>query len=224
MLKITFGAIVLLTLVSCGSNSSEEQSTRLKNSVELNNGSMDPQDNPSQDDLASLDYSISPTLEDAAEGLGDDTYLLNSKNSTAVLAASGCSDTVKIIVNKSKQRVSVFLNCSDSATYVWPVSTGVKGRGTPNFNTRPSGRFGGRTNQSGKYPGGCTINGKWWGNMPYAVYFAANGNYAIHGTCAEEKLGAPASHGCIRVSRANAIVLQGLVKNAGIRNTRIIVN
>lgn len=49
--------------------------------------------------------------------------------------------------------------------------------------------------------------------MPSSIFF--NGNIAIHGTEAEWLLGKPASHGCIRLSKANAKTLYDLVKANG---------
>ena len=57
--------------------------------------------------------------------------------------------------------------------------------------------------------------------MPHSIFF--NGNIAIHGTDAEWKLGQPASHGCIRLSKANAKILFGVVKAAGKANASICV-
>ncbi len=57
--------------------------------------------------------------------------------------------------------------------------------------------------------------------MPHSIFF--NGNIAIHGTDAEWKLGQPASHGCIRLSKANAKALFYIVKANGKANASICV-
>ncbi len=57
--------------------------------------------------------------------------------------------------------------------------------------------------------------------MPYSVFFT--GGYAIHGTGAISRLGRPASHGCIRLHPSNARTFYSLVKQNGMRNTRIVV-
>lgn len=57
--------------------------------------------------------------------------------------------------------------------------------------------------------------------MPNSVFF--NGNIAMHGTTAEDKLGSPASHGCVRLSKADAREVYGLVKANGKANTVICV-
>lgn len=57
--------------------------------------------------------------------------------------------------------------------------------------------------------------------MPNSVFF--NGNIAIHGTEAEHLLGKPASHGCIRLSKADAKTLFEAVKANGKAKTSICV-
>ncbi|HNW43921.1 MAG TPA: L,D-transpeptidase family protein [Elusimicrobiales bacterium] len=57
--------------------------------------------------------------------------------------------------------------------------------------------------------------------MPNSVFF--NGNIAIHGTNAEAMLGRPASHGCIRLSKADSKTVYDLVLAKGKRNTSICV-
>jgi lipoprotein-anchoring transpeptidase ErfK/SrfK len=60
--------------------------------------------------------------------------------------------------------------------------------------------------------------------MPHSVFF--NGNVAVHATSAanEALLGRQASHGCVRLSRANAELVYAAVKAAGKKaNTSICV-
>ena len=56
-------------------------------------------------------------------------------------------------------------------------------------------------------------NGDQWGNV-----------FAIHGTDAEDKLGNAASKGCIRVSKANANRIHGIVSSVGANNTVICID
>ncbi|TIL49636.1 MAG: L,D-transpeptidase, partial [Mesorhizobium sp.] len=49
------------------------------------------------------------------------------------------------------------------------------------------------------------------------------GGYAIHGTGAVKSLGRPASHGCVRLHPSNAAAFYSMVRQAGFRNTRIVV-
>jgi hypothetical protein len=57
--------------------------------------------------------------------------------------------------------------------------------------------------------------------MPNTVFF--NGNIAMHATETEALLGHPASHGCVRLSRADSKTVYDLVKAAGKANTVICV-
>ena len=59
--------------------------------------------------------------------------------------------------------------------------------------------------------------------MPNSVFF--NGNIALHGTSAanETLLGKPASHGCVRLSRADAKTVHALVRENGKSNVAICV-
>jgi hypothetical protein len=57
--------------------------------------------------------------------------------------------------------------------------------------------------------------------MPNTVFF--NGNIAMHGTEAEALLGRPASHGCVRLSRADSKTVYDFVKAAGKSNTVVCV-
>jgi hypothetical protein len=56
--------------------------------------------------------------------------------------------------------------------------------------------------------------------MPHSIFFTKKG-HAIHGTDSVSRLGNPASHGCVRLSRANAAVLFALVKAEGVTNTSV---
>lgn len=56
--------------------------------------------------------------------------------------------------------------------------------------------------------------------MPHSIFFTDAGS-AIHSSRATGRLGSPASHGCIRLSPANARILFNLVQAEGPTNTRI---
>ena len=58
--------------------------------------------------------------------------------------------------------------------------------------------------------------------MPHAIFFTKKG-HAIHGTLEEKNLGNAASHGCVRLSRANAKTLFHLVKETGLENTQVVL-
>ncbi|MGE5086795.1 MAG: L,D-transpeptidase, partial [Bacillota bacterium] len=120
-------------------------------------------------------------------------------------------------VVKSSQRLYLYVN--GSARGSWPVSTGMAGYTTPNFDRHPDGRIYDHYT-SAKYPGG-DYNGL--GNMPYAVFIT--GGYALHGTPQSNwpKLGKPASHGCIRMHPDTAYMFNRLVRNYGVSNVWITV-
>ncbi|MGY3289769.1 hypothetical protein ACVWWP_002836 [Bradyrhizobium sp. LM3.6] len=56
--------------------------------------------------------------------------------------------------------------------------------------------------------------------MPHAIFFTKVG-HAIHGTDSVGRLGSPASHGCVRLSRQNATTLYALVQQQGVLNTTV---
>jgi len=56
--------------------------------------------------------------------------------------------------------------------------------------------------------------------MPHSIFFTKIG-HAIHGTDSVSRLGSPASHGCVRLSRANAATLYDLVQREGVLKTTV---
>jgi lipoprotein-anchoring transpeptidase ErfK/SrfK len=125
------------------------------------------------------------------------------------LAASGASANVLIFVDKSSQRMSVSV---DSAPrYQFVVSTGRAGYGTPSGTYHPQRLE--RTWFSKEY---------YNSPMPYSIFF--HGGYAIHGSYEINRLGGPASHGCIRLHPQNAAALFALVKQQGVDATTIVVS
>lgn len=137
------------------------------------------------------------------------------------LLDKGCyrkSCTVYLDISKSQQVAYLYLNGLLIGEYA--VSTGVAGRGTPNFDKHPNGRVYSGRYSSKKYPGGNYVDpaGNLLGNMPYAVFI--EGGFAVHGTPQGNwsKLGRPASHGCIRMHPDNALIFNRLVQEHGIYN------
>jgi hypothetical protein len=96
--------------------------------------------------------------------------------------------------------------------YVWPVSTGRPGYDTPNGVFKPNRMDADHFSQE-------------WDNapMPHAIFFDSNG-HAIHGYYDTKNIGRAASHGCVRLSPANAATLFTLVKEEGLTDTRVIVS
>jgi hypothetical protein len=117
----------------------------------------------------------------------------------------------EILVTISKAQQQLVVAVDGQETYRWPVSTGKPGDDTP------SGHFTAfRLEQvyfSKKYDDAP---------MPNAVFF--HDGYAVHGTMEESRLGRPVSHGCVRLSRANAETLFALVSARGMHNTRFVVS
>ena len=102
-----------------------------------------------------------------------------------------------ITISKSHQMMQVD---SDYGSYQWPVSTARKGYVTPTGTFRPYSLQ--PMHYSKKYDNAP---------MPNSIFFS--GGYAIHATPHVGNLGRPASHGCVRLSPANARTLYGIVKN-----------
>jgi lipoprotein-anchoring transpeptidase ErfK/SrfK len=114
---------------------------------------------------------------------------------------------VEIVINKQTQRMTVYVGGEKRHEFV--VSTGRAGYATPSGTFRPSSMH--KMAISVKY-----------GNtpMPHTIFFTRVG-HAIHATTAIAQLGRVASHGCIRLSPANAKLLYELVQQMGLENTTI---
>jgi hypothetical protein len=115
---------------------------------------------------------------------------------------------IVINISKSQQQATVTIN--GTPTYHWPVSTGRSGYDTPSGNFHALRLE--RVYYSKKYDDAP---------MPNSVFFY--GGYAIHGTYEESKLGNPVSHGCVRLTRANAATLFALVQQHGLSSTRVTI-
>jgi hypothetical protein len=93
--------------------------------------------------------------------------------------------------------------------YRWPVSSGIPSRETP------SGSFKAFRMEADHFSKEFDD-----APMPHSIFFTKAG-HAIHGTMSEGRLGTPASHGCVRLSRANATTLYALVQEQGVLNTTV---
>jgi len=124
-----------------------------------------------------------------------------------LLATSAAQAAVDITVDKNQQRMTVAV---DGVTkYNWPVSSGNPSHETPNGSFRT---FRMEEDHYSKEFDDAP--------MPHAIFFTKQG-HAIHGTDSVNRLGTPASHGCVRLSRANAQTLWDLVKEQGVLNTTV---
>ena len=111
-----------------------------------------------------------------------------------------------ILVDKATQRMMVIQD--GFIRYMWPVSTGRDNMATPNGVYAPQ-----------------RMERNWFSKeyydspMPFAIFF--HGGYAIHGSYAIDRLGGPASHGCVRLHPHHAAILFDLVQQEGPNQTTI---
>ena len=114
---------------------------------------------------------------------------------------------VAITVNKDLQEMTVSVD--GVQRYRWPVSSGNPSHETPN------GKF-----QTFRMEEDHFSKEFDDAPMPHSIFFTRQG-HAIHGTDSVKSLGMPVSHGCVRLSRANATTLWDLVKKEGLLNTTV---
>jgi hypothetical protein len=132
-----------------------------------------------------------------------------SLSTLTIAAALPASAHVLISVDKSAQQMSVSVD--GVPRYRFAVSTGRAGYGTPSGTYHPQ-----------------RLAASWFSKlyynspMPHSIFF--HGGYAIHGSYEINRLGGPASHGCIRLHPANAAALFELVKSEGLGATTIVVS
>lgn len=124
------------------------------------------------------------------------------------LGAASAAAKLLIQIDKSTQQMTV----SEGGVLLhrWPVSTGVARYDTPGGAYKPF-----RMEKD-------HFSVEWDdAPMPYSIFFTTKG-HAIHGTH-HKSLGRPASHGCVRLSVANAATLWSLVKRAKMANTEVVL-
>src|SRR4029077_1508315 len=114
---------------------------------------------------------------------------------------------VAITVGKDNQQMTVAVDGVER--YNWPVSSGI-----PSYET-PNGSFRAFRMEEDHYSKEFDD-----APMPHSIFFTKIG-HAIHGTDSVNRLGSPASHGCVRLSRANASTLYALVQREGVLNTTV---
>src|SRR5205814_4528531 len=126
----------------------------------------------------------------------------------AVFAATGSAQAkIAITIDKNEQLMTVAVDGAER--YRWPVSTGNPSHETPNGTYRT---FRMEEDHYSKEFDDAP--------MPHSIFFTKIG-HAIHGTEFENRIGTPASHGCVRLSRANATTLYELVQKEGVLNTTV---
>ena len=124
-----------------------------------------------------------------------------------LFAGHAAQAKVDILVDKNNQMMTVSVD--GVAKYHWPVSTGIPSRETPGGNFRA---FRMEESHFSKEFDDAP--------MPHSIFFTKVG-HAIHGTDSEGRLGTPASHGCVRLSKANAATLYALVQEQGVLSTTV---
>jgi len=134
----------------------------------------------------------------------------------AAFAAPALADSpnarITATVSIATQQMQVVVEDATGAaeTYLWTVSTGATGFETPTGEYQPTWLS--RHHRSRQYNNAP---------MPYAVFF--HNGYAVHATFETNRLGQPASHGCVRLSPENASTFFDLVRTAGMENTDIVI-
>src|ERR1700741_4328815 len=118
----------------------------------------------------------------------------------------GAEAHLDILVDKATQRMLVIQD--GYVRYIWPVSTGRDNMATPNGVYVPQ-----------------RLERNWFSKayydspMPFSIFF--HNGYAIHGSYAIDRLGGPASHGCVRLHPHHAAILFDLVQQEGADQTTI---
>jgi hypothetical protein len=133
--------------------------------------------------------------------------LLVAATTLMLFAAGTAQAKVSITVDKDAQMMTVAVDGAER--YHWPVSTGNPSHETPNGSFRT---FRMEADHYSKEFDDAP--------MPHSIFFTKIG-HAIHGTESEGRLGTPVSHGCVRLSRANATTLYALVQQQGVLNTTV---
>jgi hypothetical protein len=127
--------------------------------------------------------------------------------SSVIFFTGAAQAKISITVDKDNQAMTVAVDGVER--YRWPVSTGNPSHETPNGSFRT---FRMEEDHFSKEFDDAP--------MPHSIFFTKIG-HAIHGTDSEGNLGTPVSHGCVRLSRANASTLYELVQRDGVLNTTV---
>jgi len=135
-------------------------------------------------------------------------YLLPAAAAIAI-ATSPAQANIVVSIDKGSQTMSVSVDGQPS--YRWAVSTARSGYSTPSGVYHPQRLE--RSHSSKLY---------YNSPMPYSIFF--HGGYAIHGSYEINRLGGPASHGCVRLHPSNAATLYALVSREGMGATTIVIH
>jgi len=140
-------------------------------------------------------------------------FFLSASLLSAALALPFVSQAqAAIVVNIDKTTQQMSVSVDGAPRYLWPVSTGRAGYDTPNGTFKPNRMDADHLSQE-------------WDNapMPHTIFFDMRG-HAIHGFFDVKHLGLPISHGCVRISPANAATLFALVKAETMHETTVVIS
>jgi hypothetical protein len=124
------------------------------------------------------------------------------------LLAAAAPARAEVLINVDKNAQTMTVTVDGERRYVWPVATGISRYDTPDGEFTPFRMEKDHFSRE-------------WDDapMPYSIFFTKQG-HAIHGT--NHRIdGAPASHGCVRLSVKHAATLWKLVKAEGMQNVRV---
>jgi hypothetical protein len=139
--------------------------------------------------------------------------LLYAAALAAALATALCAPaSAEILVNVDKETQRMTVTVDRVLLYTWPVSTGLPGR-----TETPNGTF--RTNRMDANHLSQEFNRA---PMPYTVFFDLHG-HAVHGFLNADRIGNPASHGCVRLPADKAALLFDLIKMEGLNATSVVI-
>jgi lipoprotein-anchoring transpeptidase ErfK/SrfK len=129
---------------------------------------------------------------------------------SALSFAPAAQAAVQVTIDKSVQQMTVEVD--GRPLYHWPVSTGKGSQ----YDT-PNGKFKAFRMERDHFS-------KEWDDapMPHSIFFTKQG-HAIHGSYETKRLGSAASHGCVRLSPANASKLYALVAQQGVTNATVVI-
>lgn len=125
-------------------------------------------------------------------------------------ASTGAASATPLLATVDISTQTMTVERYGEVIHTWPVSTARAGFSTPEGEFRP-----------------YRMHKLWLSRtydnapMPFAVFY--DRGWAVHGTTAVNRLGTPASHGCVRLETVNAEIFYNLVREIGAGNTRVII-
>jgi lipoprotein-anchoring transpeptidase ErfK/SrfK len=126
------------------------------------------------------------------------------------VAGTGAASATPLLATVDISTQTMTVERYGEVIHTWPVSTARAGFSTPEGEFRP-----------------YRMHKLWLSRtydnapMPFAVFY--DRGWAVHGTTAVNRLGTPASHGCVRLETVNAEIFYNLVREIGAGNTRVII-